>query len=158
MTLPCPVQHRGQLFPCLLGWGTSNGTKDVTTIARVFLSGSLLAQAISDVGKGADIYALAKDFGVPAAIVMFVLSEGRQREARFEKRIASNELFARKQLVELFQLANEEVHKNTHVISQLVALLASQGVKINTDFPPQRKSRRQSDPAIAELPDDLPKD
>jgi hypothetical protein len=126
----------------------------VLFFSRWIVGGALLAQAAGDLGKGADIYALAKDFGVPAAIVMFVLSEGRQREARFEKRIASNELFARKQLVELFQLANDEVCKNTHVLSQLTSVLAQHGVEINTDFPTGRRSRKRSDPAIAELPED----
>lgn len=128
-------------------------------IARLFLGGTMLAQAAGGVASGGtDIYALAKDFGVPAAIIMFVLTDGRQRETRFEKRIASNELFARKQLVELFQIANDEVRKNTHVLSQLTALLAKNGVTINTDTPPAKRPRRQSDPAIAELPDDLPRD
>lgn len=131
----------------------------VNFIARLVLGGTMLAQAAGGVANGGtDIYALAKDFGVPAAIIMFVLTDGRQRETRFEKRIASNELFARKQLVELFQIANDEVRKNTHVLSQLTALMAKQGVTINTDTPPARKTRRQSDPAIAELPDDLPRD
>lgn len=124
-------------------------------LTRVALGGAMLAQAAGDVAKGgADIYDLAKDFGVPAAIVMFVLSEGRQRETRFEKRIAANEAFARKQLVQLFEIANEEVKKNTHVLSQLTALLAKNGVMITPPTP--RKGKKLSDAAIAELPDDLP--
>ena len=38
----------------------------------------MLAQAAGEIKGGTDIYALAKDFGVPAAIIMFVLAEGRQ--------------------------------------------------------------------------------
>ena len=108
----------------------------------------MLAQAAGEIKGGTDIYALAKDFGVPAAIIMFVLAEGRQREARFEKRIASNELFARKQLVELFKMANTEIRKNTAVLNRLASVMSKHGVTIEFD----------DGPAVAEIPDDLPEE
>lgn len=120
----------------------------MNTVFRLILGSTMLAQAAGEIKGGADIYALAKDFGVPAAIIMFVLSEGRQRETRFEKRIAANELFARKQLVELFKMANAEIRKNTAVLNRLASVMSKHGVTIDFD----------DGPAEAEIPDDLPEE
>lgn len=97
----------------------------------VFLGTTLLAQAAAPGGE--TIYAIAKDFGVPAAIVLFVLVEGNKREKRFESRIASNEKFSRTQLVELFKMANAEIRKNTAVLNRLATVLAKHGVTIEIE-------------------------
>lgn len=124
-------------------------------ISRVVLGATLLAQTGAD-GGGIDVYAIAKDFGVPAAIVLFVLTEGRQRESRFEKRIAENEKFTRGQLVALWERSNEELRRSTRVMSQLSSIFSRHDIKIISDDPatPQRSKKRTSDVAIAEIPDD----
>lgn len=126
----------------------NTGGKKVQLISRFVLGATLLAQAGTE-SKGIDVYAIAKDFGVPAAIVLFVLTEGRQRETRFEKRIAENERFARNQLVTLFERSNEEIRRNTKVFGQLCSILNRHGVSIPQEdsaiAPPRGTKRKTSD-------------
>lgn len=114
---------------------------------RLFLGATMLAQAAEVAGgaSGWSLYSVAKDFGVPAAIVMFVLVEGNKREKRFETRIASMEKFSRTQLVELFKMANSEIRKNTAVLSRLASVLSRHGLTIEIE-----------EPAVAEIPEEEP--
>lgn len=114
--------------------------------AAIILSTTLMAQA-ADSARTGTLYDVAKDFGVPASIVIYVVVEGNKREKRFETWIAANEKFARTQLVELWRIANAEIRKNTAVLQKLATVLSRHGVTIEFD-----------DAAEAEVPDEQNED